>query len=156
MQLRIDPQSAVPLYAQVVEQIRELVGSGALRDGDRLPPVRELAATLRINRNTAAKAYAQLETEGLLRTRPGDGTYVADDGPRWDAAERRRRVRESARRLVHEARRLGVDDREVRDLLDDCLETTPGESAAALRSEPSLGHGGATRGDATSPEGEGR
>ena len=61
MDLRLDPASAVPLYAQVVQQVRSLIASRVLRAGDRLPSVRELAVSARINRNTAAKAYQALE-----------------------------------------------------------------------------------------------
>ena len=68
MELRIDPASAVPVYAQVVDQIRMLIALRALRPGDKLPSVRELAAQVRINRNTAAKAYQLLEAAG-----PGRG-----------------------------------------------------------------------------------
>ena len=72
----VDPRSPVPLYLQMVEQIRRLMAMGALRPGDRLPPVRELAARARINRNTAARAIQTLEAQGLLRTRVGQGTFV--------------------------------------------------------------------------------
>ena len=91
MELRIDPALAVPVYAQVVEQVRTLIALRALRPGDKLPSVRELAAQVRINRNTAAKAYQLLEAAGVLETRAGQGTFVADGVPPWSRTGRRRR-----------------------------------------------------------------
>src|SRR5258706_9252303 len=93
MELRIDPASAVPIYAQVVDQIRSLVASRALRAGDQLPSVRDLAVTLRVNRNTAAKAYQILEADGVIETRAGQGSFIADGTPRWSREERYRRGR---------------------------------------------------------------
>ena len=67
--IQLDPSSPVALYLQISEQVRRWVVLGALRPGDRLPTVRELAARTRVNRNTAARAIQQLETEGIVRTR---------------------------------------------------------------------------------------
>lgn len=118
MDLKLDPASAVPIYAQVVEQIRALVASRALRQGDRLPSVRELAATLRVNRNTAAKAYQMLEGDGVIETRPGLGCFVADGGPRWSKNERYRRVERSLDRALVEASHLDVPFEEIRQMLE--------------------------------------
>ncbi|MCZ6833507.1 MAG: GntR family transcriptional regulator [Acidobacteria bacterium] len=108
MDLLIDPASAVPIYAQVVEQIRRLVAAGGLDSGDKLPSVRDLAASLRINRNTAAKAYQLLETEGVLKSRAGQGTFIATGGSRWSAEERLRRVAASLDRALVEAYHLEI------------------------------------------------
>ncbi len=117
MDLLIDPASAVPIYAQVVEQIRRLVAAGGLCDGDKLPSVRDLAASLRINRNTAAKAYQLLETEGVLKSRPGQGTFIATGGSRWSSAERLRRVSASIDQALVEAYHLEVPLADLPDLL---------------------------------------
>jgi len=74
--IEVNPTSSVPLYRQIVEQVKRLVALGALRPGDRLPTVRELAARARVNRNTAARAIQLLEADGLVRTRVGQGTFV--------------------------------------------------------------------------------
>ena len=118
MDLKLDPASAVPIYAQIVEQFRALVGSRALRAGDRLPSVRELAAALRVNRNTASKAYQALETEGLIETRAGQGCFVADGGPRWSRAERYRRLEHSVERTLVEARQLEIPFEDVSRVVD--------------------------------------
>lgn len=108
MELRLDPASAVPLYAQVVEQIRALVASRAYRPGDRLPSVRELAASLRLNRNTVAKAYQALEIGGVIETRAGQGCFVANGSPRWTHQERMRRLHAALDRAVVEARHMEI------------------------------------------------
>jgi GntR family transcriptional regulator len=117
--LRIDPSSAVPIYAQVVEQVKSLVASRALRPGDALPSIRELASDLRINRNTAAKAYQLLEVEGVLETRHGQGSVVAEGGPRWSLDERRRRLSATLDRTLVEAHHLEIPPEELLRLLQD-------------------------------------
>lgn len=104
----LDPTSPVPLYAQIVERIRRLVAVGALRPGDRFLTVRDLAARARVNRNTAARAVQELERAGVLRTRVGQGTFVADGVPAIDAARREALLDEALDRVVSEAHGLGV------------------------------------------------
>src|SRR5471030_2534298 len=99
---RIDPRSPTPLYAQIAARLRTAIAAGELKPGDSLPSVRHLAAQLRINPATVVQAYRELESEGLVATRQGAGTFVLDV-----PAERR----ESER--VSEALRL------VRDMLAD-------------------------------------
>ncbi len=113
MELRIDPSLAVPVYAQVVEQVRTLIALRALRPGDKLPSVRELAAQVRINRNTAAKAYQLLEAAGVLETRAGQGTFVADGVPPWSRDECLRRFEHSINRALVEAYHLEIPFEEV-------------------------------------------
>ncbi len=73
---RLDASSGVPPYLQLVHQVRQWLLLGYLRDGDRLPTVKELAGDLAINPNTVVKAYRQLEHEGLAGGRPGQGTFI--------------------------------------------------------------------------------
>ena len=108
MNLDLDPSSPVPIYLQIVEQVRRLVALGALRPGDRLPAVREIAARSRVNRNTAARAYEVLEGQGIVRSRVGQGTFVAEDAPRLDPARRDGALDEALDRVIVEARSLGV------------------------------------------------
>ena len=122
MDLRIDPASAVPIYAQILEQVRSLVACRALRPGDQLPSVRELAATLRVNRNTAAKAYQMLEADGVIETRAGHGCFVASGGPRWSREERVRRLDLSLDRAVIEAIQLEVPLDEIASHLERRLK----------------------------------
>ncbi|MFG1605887.1 GntR family transcriptional regulator [Actinoplanes sp. NPDC049265] len=104
-ELTVDTASATPVYRQIVEQVRYLVDGGGLRRGDRLPPVRQLADNLGVNRNTVAKAYAMLRELGLIETKGASGTTIAGPAPRKD------RLREA----VLEAVRGGMSPEEVRD-----------------------------------------
>jgi len=104
----LDPTSPVPLYAQIVDRVRQLVASGALRPGDRLPTVREMAASARVNRNTAARAVQALEAAGIVRTRVGQGTFVVDGKVRMDAASRDAALDAALDRFLVEAHALGV------------------------------------------------
>ena len=71
-------KSGKPVYLQLVDQVRAAAASGALRSGDALPSIRPLAEELRVNRNTVAKAYAELEAQGVIETLPGKGCFVRD------------------------------------------------------------------------------
>ena len=92
MKFRIDPSSAVPIYQQIVEQIRYSIASGVLRSGDRIPSVRRMAVSLTVNHNTVAKAYRALEAERVIKTKAGEGTFVADEGAVITKKERLRLV----------------------------------------------------------------
>ena len=92
MFIRLEPSSAVPVYRQIVDQVKYQVASGTLRTGDRLPSVRELAKRLPANQNTVLKAYELLTHEGLLSRRQGDGTFVTDAPSTLKKSERLRKV----------------------------------------------------------------
>ena len=77
---RIDFQSGVPVYLQIVQQVKVAAATGLIRPGDPLPSVRALAEDLRINRNTVARAYAELESESVIETRQGSGCFLKDGG----------------------------------------------------------------------------
>ncbi len=113
MTLDVDPASPVPLYRQIAEQVRRLVALGALRPGDRLPTVRELAVQVRVNRNTAARAIQTLESEGIVRTRVGQGTFVEEGPPPLDAARREAALDRVLDRLLVDAHTLGIPLEEV-------------------------------------------
>ncbi|MBV9848988.1 MAG: GntR family transcriptional regulator [Armatimonadetes bacterium] len=124
MLLRLDSESGVPFYQQVVQQVRRLVASGALAPGDRLPTVRELAAELVLNPNTVARAYQDLEREGVVETRRGQGTFACAPSSRLSRAEARQIVAALLDRALLEARHLGLSPAEVLDLLKERTEET--------------------------------
>jgi GntR family transcriptional regulator len=105
--IRVDPTLPVPIWSQIEEAVRYLVASGALRPGDALPSVRDLAREQKINPNTVAKAYQRLAEARVLEARRGEGTFVAERPPAMPAAERERLLREGATRLVTLAVNLG-------------------------------------------------
>jgi len=117
----IDPKSAVPIYLQIIEQIRRQVAAGVLAPGDQLPSVRELAQQLLINPNTAARVYRDLEREGLLETRRGQGTYVAARASALAESERKRLVAARLEEAAAEARAFGISHEAVLQLFRDIL-----------------------------------
>jgi GntR family transcriptional regulator len=111
--LDLNPQSPVPLYLQIVEQVRRLMALGALKPGDRFLTVRELGVRARVNRNTAARAVAELERDGLVRTRVGQGTFIADGGVAMSSKDRERALDAALEALLVEAHALGVPPEEI-------------------------------------------
>ncbi len=105
--IEIDPSSPVALYLQISEQFRRLIALRALQPGDRLPTVRDLAVQVRVNRNTAARAIQHLESEGLVSTRVGRGTFVERSAVAVDRARRDQVVNQAIERLLVEARTVG-------------------------------------------------
>lgn len=113
MILDLDPRSPVPLYLQIVEQVRRLIALGALKPGDRFLTVRDLGVRARVNRNTAARAIAELERDGVVRTRVGQGTFIADGARVIDGKEREAALDTALEKLLVEAHALGVPDEEL-------------------------------------------
>lgn len=108
LELKLDPHSPAPLYRQIVERVRFLLALGALSPGDRFPTVRELAAEAHVNRNTAARAVSELERGGLVRTRVGQGTFVADTASPRTPTDRDAALDAAIEALLVEAHTLGV------------------------------------------------
>jgi GntR family transcriptional regulator len=116
--LRIDPRDPTPIYAQLERAIRVAIATGALPAGERLPTVRQLAVDLRINANTVAKVYGELERAGVLETRRGVGTFVSARASRGMARdERRRRLDELGDQFLADAASLGFDAAEAVEAL---------------------------------------
>lgn len=118
MFIRIESSSAVPVYRQILDQIKYQVASGALRPGDRLPSVRELARRLPVNQNTVLKAYDLLAAEGLLTRRQGDGTFVEDAPSALKKPERIRQVSAILAQAAAQAVHFDINPKELHDLLD--------------------------------------
>jgi len=119
----LDLKSKVPIYIQIRDQLRLLIATGELKQGDQMPPVRDLAGDLLINPNTVSKAYQDLEREGYIHTRRGMGTFVtertADEGEPVDQAHAEQMTREFVTRMSA----LGMNSAEIRKILDDVLKT---------------------------------
>jgi GntR family transcriptional regulator len=116
MQLHISSDS-VPIYQQIVDQIQFRIVSGQLRVGDELPTIRGLAEDLRVNPNTVARAYRELENEGLVEKRRTTGTFVAQSASNRSLAERRRLLAPHLDKLIIQARQLGFSLDELVDQL---------------------------------------
>lgn len=109
MQVHISPHEGVPIYMQIVNQVKHLVASGRLRPGEELPPIRALAEQLVINPNTVARAYRELELAGVVTKRRTTGTYVSDAVSPLARRERLKILSARIDALLAEARQLNVD-----------------------------------------------
>ncbi len=118
MQIRIHPSSGVPIYRQLVDQVRYLIASGRLTPGTELPGIRGLAEQLLVNPNTVARAYAELERAGLLDVRHGSGTYVAQSPPRLSRSQQDGALSDAVDAVLTRAAQLGVGFEELVGLLE--------------------------------------
>jgi len=121
--IHLDFRSGVPIYTQIVEQVKQQVVGGKLKPGDQLPTVRALALELRVNFNTVARAYRLLDEAGIISTQQGRGTYILDVPP----PERTNKLRQQAlealtRDYLNEAYRLGCSSDEIKKTLKEQLE----------------------------------
>jgi GntR family transcriptional regulator len=108
MLISINPKSALPIYHQIAEQIRRAVAAGKLQPGEQLPSVRDLATQILVNPNTVARVYRDLEQEGLLETRRGQGTYIAAAAAALAEPERKKLITEQLKKTVQEVRHFGL------------------------------------------------
>jgi GntR family transcriptional regulator len=122
MIIRIQPSLGVPIYLQIESQVKHAIAAGALRQGDALPPVRKLAAELRINPNTVARAYQNLERDGVLRSVPGGGCYVNGESPGLLRSEKLRRLKPLATQLAVEAKHLMLPREDLVQLLESSYD----------------------------------
>jgi GntR family transcriptional regulator len=129
IEFHLDSRSGVSPYLQIVQQVRHALRLGLLREGDQLPTVKAVVASLAINPNTVLKAYKELEHSGLVAARPGVGTFVtktlsdttlAAHGP----------LRHELQRWLDRARRAGLDDESIEALFRDCFRVTSWEDVA--------------------------
>ena len=122
MIFHVNPSSGVPIYVQIKNQVKNAIAAGALKQDQTLPSVRKLASELGINPNTVARAYQELERDGVIATVPGGGTYVAENVPRFLKAEKLRRLQPYAKQIAVEGIQLGLTDEEILGALQEELE----------------------------------
>ncbi|MFP5264158.1 MAG: GntR family transcriptional regulator [Blastocatellia bacterium] len=113
-----NPSSGVPIYLQVMGQVKHAIETGALRPGDQLPAIRSLAETLVINPNTVAKVYRELEHEGVLELRHGMGAFVTDKGHSRSRTNRVQAARPLVKQFVEKLRKQGLSEEEIRRLVE--------------------------------------
>jgi len=118
MLLRPNPASGVPIYLQLMEQVKHAIETGALRPGEQLPGIRPLAEELVINANTVAKAYRELEHEGVIELRHGAGAFVAANSRPKKETEKLRAGQSLVADAVRRLRERGVTDEEIRRLFE--------------------------------------
>ncbi len=118
MLFRPNPSSGVPIYLQLMEQVKHAIETGALRPGDQLPGIRPLAEELVMNPNTVAKAYRELEHEGVIELRHGSGAFVSRSARAEQLADILRGAQSIVAGAVERLRARGVTDDEIRRLFE--------------------------------------
>jgi GntR family transcriptional regulator len=113
--ISLDLKSGVPIYRQIIDQVKSAIATGALGPGDRLPTVRQLSVDLSVNPNTVSRAYNELELTGLVETHMGSGTFIGDKRVERDEIEHRRMLDQICQELLARASSHGFT-------LDDVLE----------------------------------
>ncbi len=121
--LTVDPRSGVPIYLQVIEQIKRSVALGILSAGEQLPTVKQLALDLTINPNTVAKAYRELERDGVIETAAGRGSFVRSNGSVESTKSAAKDVaRDALESAVREAKSIGLSADDIRELTNTILD----------------------------------
>jgi GntR family transcriptional regulator len=119
--ISIDPANGLPIYVQIVNQIKTGIAMGRLLPEDPLPSVRQLALDLAVNPNTVARAYLDLEYEGVIYKRQGAGTFVSAQGVEMSKNERRRVLGELIEKALVEGVNLGLEEKELRETFERVL-----------------------------------
>ncbi len=121
MLIQLNFKSGLPVYLQIVEQVKAAIASGILRPGESLPSIRPLAEDLRINRNTVAKAYAELENQGVIETAAGKGSFIKDSQTPYRKEVRRQLLAGAVDAAIVQAYHLQFTPAEVLELVRDRL-----------------------------------
>ena len=135
MVLQIDFKSGRPVYLQLVEQVRNAAAAGGLRTGEPLPSIRPLAEELRVNRNTIAKAYAELESQGVIETIPGKGCFLKEVGSPLTKSARNDLLVQEVDRAVVAAHHLQISDADLLALVKKRLDAFDRKNKAANNSK---------------------
>jgi len=123
MFVHVDVRNGLAVYDQIVRQVKFAVAEGAVRSGEMVPSVRELARDLAINPNTVARAYRQLQDDGVLETVRGTGLTVASAARRHCQMERTKLIRARIRLVLEEALQSGLDPQDIQTMVTDELTT---------------------------------
>jgi GntR family transcriptional regulator len=137
MEIRIDSDSTVPIYQQIIYAIKLQIATGQLKPGEQLPTVRKLATDLRINPNTVARSYDLLDTEGVIITQRGQGTYVRehpDDA--YLARVRQEQLKTMMDNAVNKALSLGYTTEEIKDAFEVELKQWVRQRQSSASSNP--------------------
>jgi len=127
LHLQINPHSGIPVYRQVMDQVKYYVAAGTLRPDEQLPSIRELARALSVNPATVVKAYNELQHEGVVEMRHGKGVFVAEGAATMSEAERTKALRHLARQLVVEAIQMGAPPELVLRVVEQEMEALSNE-----------------------------
>lgn len=132
LHFHIDPHSGIPVYRQLMDQVKYYVASGTMRPGDQLPSIRELAQALTVNPTTVVKAYTELEHEEVIEMRHGRGAFITERATRLSEREREKALRRLARQLAVEAAQMGASSEVVFRVLKEEFNEISGRDMGTL------------------------
>ena len=136
MDISINLSDGVPIYRQIVNQVKYLVASGLIRPGEELPPIRTLALQLKVTPNTIVKAYGELEIAGIIHKRRGSGTFVSEGRPQQvTLRERRRVIEQRIDALLAEAHQLGFTEDDILRMVRERRAAMDGATAEPTEEE---------------------
>jgi GntR family transcriptional regulator len=131
MKVNLDPESSVPIYIQIEDSIHTQIAAGQLKPGEQLPTIRELAAEIRVNLNTVARAYYELDREGVISTQRGKGTFVSGVPDQKQIEKKRQKLLISIiKTALSEASSLGYSVEEIKKAFQDELNNWLKENSA--------------------------
>jgi GntR family transcriptional regulator len=133
MNLRVDFSSGVPIYLQLMEQIKHAADSGAIRGGEQLPTIRKIAEELAMNPNTVARAYRELERAGVVEVRHGSGVFVVGPPALSKKTVGIRKAGDALRPAIKQGIALGLSEAELRRVFEDELSRLKDNAAEARR-----------------------
>ena len=136
MVIQINFKSGMPAYLQVVDQIKAAAAAGALRAGEALPSIRPLAEELRLNRNTVAKAYSELESQGIIETLPGKGCFLKENNSPLKKTARIELLTQEIDAAIVQAHHLQVDDEEFVELVQERLRNFASQNQRNQKEKP--------------------
>ena len=122
MNFQIELAGSKPVYLQLIDQVKLAFAAGRLRPGDRLPPIRDVAAQVRVNRNTVARVYAELEREGIVYSRPGQGCFISDRGSSLARSEQTSQLSQRLDDLIAQAHLYDLSRDQLTDLFHKRLD----------------------------------
>jgi len=118
---RIEPESHVPIYLQIVEYLRSAIAAGVFRPGEALPSLRALAIELKVNPNTVQRAYDEMDRQGIVRSRRGVGIFVAERGARWARGRAEESVHAAFAHTIGMAKSANLSTQRIQDLFDEAM-----------------------------------
>lgn len=128
MYIKINPDSGLAPYLQIIRQIKYLIACGALKAGDQLPAIRDLAMQLRVNPNTVARAYRELSYEKIITTSWGAGTFISKEVKKIAESEKKKIIAEVLEQAIHQADSLGLTPEEITQLFANLLKSHKGDT----------------------------
>ena len=132
MPRRIEPDSHVPVYLQIVDRVRSAIAAGVYKPGEALPSLRGLATDLKVNPNTVQRAYDELDRQGLIKSHRGVGMFVADRGARSALGRAEESIHAAFAKAIGAAVSAGLNRERIRELFEQAMEQAPQRTGGRL------------------------